>query len=35
MDWTMNDELYNRLLKWRFKCENILDCELAMLPKAR
>ena len=35
MDWTMNDGLYNRFLKWRLKCENILECELAMLPEAR
>ena len=31
MDWTMNDSLYHRFLKWKIKCENILDCELAML----
>ena len=35
MDWTMNDGLYNRILTWRLKCENILECELAMLPEAR
>ena len=34
MDWTMNG-LYNRFLKWRLKCENILECELAMLPEPR
>ena len=28
MDWTANDGLYNRFLKWRLKCENILECEL-------
>ena len=35
MDWTVNDGLCNRFLKWRLKCENILECELAMLPEAR
>ena len=35
MDWTMNDGLYHRFLKWHMKCENILKCELAMLPEKR
>ena len=35
MDWTVNDNLYNRFLKWKLKCENILECELAMLVKTR
>ena len=35
MDWTVNDSLYHRFLKWKIKCENILDCELAMLSEAR
>ena len=35
MDWTVNDSLYHRFLKWKLKCENILDCELAMLPEAK
>ena len=35
MDWTVNDGLYNRFLKWKLKCENILECELAILPEAR
>ena len=35
MDWTVNDGLYNRFLKWKLKCENILECELAILPGAR
>ena len=35
MDWTVNDSLYHRFLKWRLKCENILDCELAMLPDSK
>ena len=33
MDWTMNDGLYHRFLKWHLKCENILGFELAMLPE--
>ena len=32
MDWTVNDALYHRFLKWHLKCENILECELAALP---
>ena len=35
MDWTINDNLYNRFLKWKLKCENILECELAMLAEKR
>ena len=35
MDWTVNDSLYQRFLKWTLKCENILDCELVMLPKSK
>ena len=31
MDWTVNDGLYHRFLKWHLKCENILECELAAL----
>ena len=31
MDWTVNDNLYNRFLKWKLKCGNILECELTML----
>ena len=33
MDWTVNDGLYHRFLKWRLKCENILECEFAALPE--
>ena len=29
------DSLYHRFLKWKLKCENILDCELTMLPEAK
>ena len=35
MDWTVNDSLYHRFLKWKLKCENILACELAMLTEAK
>ena len=35
MDWTVNDGLYNRILKWKLKCKNILECELAILPDSR
>ena len=35
MDWTVNDGLYHRFLKWHLKCENILECELVMLPERR
>ena len=35
MDWTINDCLYHRLLKWKLKCKNILECELAMLVERR
>ena len=32
MNWTMDDGLYHRFLKWQLKCKTILDCELANLP---
>ena len=35
MDWTVNDGLFHRFSKWRLKCENILECELAMLAERR
>ena len=35
MDWTVNYSLYHRFLKWKLKCENILDCELGMLPDSK
>ena len=35
MDWTVNDGLYHQFLKWKLKCENILDCELATLSETR
>ena len=31
MNWTVDNSLYNRCIKWKIKCENIFDCELAML----
>ena len=33
MDWTVNDGLYHRFLKWCLKCENILEFELVTLPE--
>ena len=35
MDWGVKNGLYHRFLKWRLKCENILECELAMLAERR
>ena len=35
MDWTVNDGLYHRFLKWRLKCKNILECEFAALPECQ
>ena len=35
MDWNVNDSLYHTFLKWKLKCENILDCELGMLPESK
>ena len=32
MNWTVDDGLYHRFLKWQLKCETILNCELANLP---
>ena len=33
MNWTVDDGLYHRFLKWHLKCKTILDCELANLPE--
>ena len=33
IDWTVNDSLYHHFLKWKLKCENILECEFAALPE--
>ena len=35
MNWTVDDGLYIRFVKWKLKCETILDCKLAMLSEAR
>ena len=35
MNWTVDNSLYNRFIKWKIKCEKILECELAMLSEAR
>ena len=35
MDWTANDSLYYRFLKWCLKGENILQCRLAVLAERR
>ena len=35
IEWTVNDGLYHRFLKWHLKCEDILECKLAMLPERR
>ena len=35
MDWAVNDTLYHRFLKSKLKCENVLECELAILPETR
>ena len=31
MDWTVDDALHSRFIRWRIKCENILDCQLSIL----
>ena len=35
MDWTVNDDLYHRFLKWHLKCKNIIECKLATLPECQ
>ena len=35
MDWMVNDALYHRVLKWKLKCENILECEFTVLPECQ
>ena len=35
MDWMVNDALYHRFHKWKLKCENTLEYELAALPKCQ
>ena len=31
----VNDALCHRFFKWKLKCENILECELAVLPECQ
>ena len=35
MDWTVNDTLYHRFLKWELKYKNILECEHTALPNVK
>ena len=35
MDWTVNDHLYHRFLKWHLECKNILECKLVALPECQ
>ena len=32
VNWTVDDRLYQRFLKWHLKCKTILDCKLENLP---
>ena len=34
LDWTIDGALHSRFIRWRIKCENILDCELAILQES-
>ena len=34
MDWTIDDALHSRFIRWRIKCENILNCKLAILQES-
>ena len=34
MDWTVDDALHSRYIRWKIKCANILDCELAILQES-
>ena len=34
MDWTIDNALHSRFIRWRIKCENILDCKLAILQES-
>ena len=33
MNWMVNNVLYHRFLKWKLKCQNILECELTAIPE--
>ena len=35
MDWTVDDSLYHRHLKWKLKCQKILDYDLGTLPDSK
>ena len=35
IDWMVNDALYNRFLKLKLKCKNILQCKPAALPECQ
>ena len=34
MNWTIDDALHSRFIRWKIKCENILDCELDILQRS-
>ena len=34
IDWTIDDALHSRFIRWKLKCENILDCQLAILQES-
>ena len=34
MNWTVDDAPHTRFIRWKVKCENILDCELAILQES-
>ena len=34
MDWTIDDALHSRYIRWKIKCENILDCKLGILQES-
>ena len=34
MNWTVDDALHSRFIRWIIKCENILNCELAILQES-
>ena len=34
MDWTVDDALHSRYIRWKIKCENTLDCELVNLEES-
>ena len=34
VDWTVDDALHSRFIRWKIKCQNILNCELAILQES-